>query len=199
MTLQEIEKHKPENIHDIINTEFFAKYDVNDYIYCKNYYEWNYAVSKYLQPKTFLEIGVRLGFSFLPTLLGSDSLEYALGWDLETYVFNGNQLASNNISKYYDGKCIWSLEKINSQEIDSLPQKFDFINIDGCHDYDCKIHDLKLAMENCKYALLDDYDYHVYVKAAINDFIKENENKIESYLYIPTFRGSMLIKFKDSE
>lgn len=199
MILQEIEKYKPDNIHDIINPEFFTKFDVNDYIYCKNYYEWNYAVAKYLQPKTFLEIGVRLGFSFLPTLLGSDSLEYALGWDLETYVFNGNKIATDNISKYYDGKCIWSLEKVNSQEIISLPQYFDFINIDGCHDYDCKIHDLKLAMANCKYALLDDYDYHVYVKDAINDFIKENEDKIESHLYIPTFRGSMLIKFKDSE
>jgi len=199
MTLEEIIKYKPDNIHDVIEPEFFTKYDKSDYIYCKNYYEWNYAIAKYLQPKTFLEIGVRLGFSFLPTLIGAESLEYAEGWDIESYVKNGNKMSTENISKYYNGLCKWSISNINSQEIDVLPQKFDFINIDGCHDYDCKKHDLKLAMDNCKYALLDDYDYHFYVKDAIDDFMNKNINRIESSLYVPTFRGSMLIKFKGNE
>jgi hypothetical protein len=54
-------------------------------------------------------------------------------------------------------------------------------------------------MNGCKYALLDDYDYHFYVKQAIDDFMTENIDRIESSLYIPTFRGSMLIKFKGNE
>lgn len=199
MKLEEIQQYKPENIHDVIESEFFTKYDISDYIFCKNYYEWNYAVAKYLQPKSFLEIGVRLGFSFLPTLIGAESLEYAQGWDLETYVYQGNKMSTDNISKYYKGNCNWNIEKINSQEVQKLPRKFDFINIDGCHDYDCKKHDLMLAMNDCSYALLDDYDYHFYVKEAIDDFMNEYENKIESSLYIPTFRGSMLIKFKNDE
>jgi hypothetical protein len=197
MTLEEIIKHKPDSIHDVIPTDFFSKYDVNDYVFCKNYYEWNYAIAKYIQPKTFLEIGVRFGFSFLPSLVGSDRLEYALGWDLETY--GDNKIANENIAKYYNGSCKWEIQKVDSQKVDVLPQKFDFINIDGCHDYDCKKHDLNLAMVNCRYALLDDYDYHSYVKESIDDFIKENEDKIESSIYIPTFRGSKLIKFKGHE
>jgi hypothetical protein len=44
----------------------------------------------------FLEIGVRFGFSFLPTMLASDKLEYALGWDLETY--GDNNIANGAVT-----------------------------------------------------------------------------------------------------
>jgi hypothetical protein len=32
MTLEEIIKYKPDNIHDVIEPEFFTKYDVSDYV-----------------------------------------------------------------------------------------------------------------------------------------------------------------------
>jgi hypothetical protein len=34
------------------------------------------------------------------------------------------------------------------------------------------------------------------VRRAVNDFMHKNINKIEWALYIPTFRGSQLIKWK---
>jgi hypothetical protein len=80
-----------------------------------------------------------------------------------------------------------------------LPQFFDLVSIDGCHDYNCKIHDLKLAMNNSRYAVLDDYDYHTDVRDSTNKFMKDHVNRIEWGLYLPTFRGSMLIKFKVNE
>lgn len=192
--LVEIYKHKPASIHDIIPSEFFTKYDSYDYVWSGNCFEWYYAVAKALQPKTFMEIGVRFGFSFLPTLLGSDKLEYALGWDLETY--GNNQIANENIGKYYKGSAAWEIKHIDSQLETELPARFDFISIDGCHDYECKIHDLKMAMTQTAYCLLDDYDYHSYVKQAIDDFLRDYSDHIEWSEYIPTFRGSYLIKFK---
>lgn len=195
--LQQIKSVKPENIHDIIPSEFFTKFESYDYIWCKNYYEWNYAIAKVIQPKTYLEIGVRFGFSFLPTLLGSESLEYALGWDLETY--GNNTAATQNIKEFYKGDCEWSIEHLDSQQQKRLPHFFDLVNIDGCHDYDCKIHDLKLAMENSLYVYLDDYDYHSEVRRAVDDFLKDYKDRIEFNIYIPTFRGSQLIKFKIDE
>jgi hypothetical protein len=126
--LVEIYKHKPASIHDVIPSEFFTKYDSYDYVWSGNCFEWYYAVAKALQPKTFMEIGVRFGFSFLPTLLGSDKLEYALGWDLETY--GNNQIANENIGKYYKGPAAWEIKHIDSQLETELPARFDFISID---------------------------------------------------------------------
>ena len=96
--IDRIIKNKPESIHDVIPSEFFTKYDSYDYIWCKNYYEWNYAIAKTIQPKSFMEIGVRFGFSFLPVLHASKKIKYALGWDLETY--GDNKIATENIGKY---------------------------------------------------------------------------------------------------
>jgi hypothetical protein len=85
---------------------------------------------------------------------------------------------------------------LDSQEQTELPQFFDLISIDGCHDYNCKIHDLKLAMDKCNYVILDDYDYHTDVRNSVSQFMRDYSHKIEWALYIPTFRGSQLIKFK---
>lgn len=192
--INQIFESKPKSIHDIIPSEFFTKYDSFDYVWSGNCFEWYYALGKVLQPKTFMEIGVRFGFSFLPTMLGSDYLEYALGWDLETY--GDNKIANENISKYYNGSAKWEIKNIDSQLQIELPDKFDLVSIDGCHDYDCKIHDLKICIGKAKYVILDDYDYHMDVRNSTNKFLLDYKDSIDWYLYLPTFRGSLLIKYK---
>lgn len=71
--------------------------------------------------------------------------------------------------------------------------------IDGCHDYNCKIHDLKMAMEKTKYVIIDDYDYHTDVRNSVSQFMRDYAKRIEWSLYIPTFRGSQLIKFRTED
>jgi len=193
--IKEMVEAKPSSIHDIIPSEFFTKYDSYDYVWSGNCFEWYYAVSKILAPKTFLEIGVRFGFSFLPSLLGTDTLVYALGWDLETY--GNNQIAVENISKYYKGDCVWEIKHVDSQEQAGLPKFFDLVSIDGCHDYECKIHDLTMAMHQSTYVILDDYDYIPAVRKSTDDFMEKNRENIEWNEYLPTFRGSQLIKFRN--
>jgi len=192
--IEQLFKEKPDSIHDVIPSEFFTKYDSYDYVWSKNCFEWYWALGKVIKPKTFMEIGVRFGFSFLPTIQASSELEYALGWDLETY--GDNNIANENIAKYYTGNAKWEIQHVDSQEKSELPQFFDLVSIDGCHDYNCKIHDLEMAMVNSRYVILDDYDYHTDVRNSVSQFMRDNSSKIEWALYIPTFRGSQLIKFK---
>lgn len=194
MDIQTLLDAKPNSIHDIIPSEFFTKYDSYEYVWNGNCFEWYYAIAKIIKPKTFMEIGVRFGFSFLPTLMGSEELEYALGWDLETY--GNNQIANENIRSYYNGNCKWEIKHVDSQSEKELPQFFDLVSIDGCHDYNCKIHDLNMAMKNSKYVILDDYDYHTDVRNSVSQFMRDNVKSIDWALYLPTFRDSQLIKFK---
>lgn len=192
--INEILNNKPKSIHDVIPSEFFTKYDSYDYVWSGNCFEWYWALGKTLKPKTFMEIGVRFGFSFLPTIQASTEMEYALGWDLETY--GNNTIANNNISQYYTGNAEWEIFNKDSQLEKSLPQFFDLISIDGCHDYECKIHDLKLCIGMCNYVILDDYDYIPQVRDSTNKFLLDYKDFIDWYLYLPTFRGSLLIKYK---
>lgn len=189
-----IYRNKPKSIHDVVNSEFYTKYDKYDYVFSGNCFEWYWALGRALQPKTFMEIGVRFGFSFLPLIQASDKMEYALGWDLETY--GNNTIAKDNIGRHYTGTANWEILHMDSQQQKELPQFFDIISIDGCHDYDCKVHDLKLCIGKCDYVILDDYDYHADVRRSTDYFLKEYAQHIEWNEYIPTFRGSQLIKFK---
>jgi len=193
--IEELFKNKPNSIHDVIPSAFFTKYDSYDYVWSGNCFEWYWALAKTIKPKTFMEIGVRFGFSFLPMLAGTDTLEYALGWDLETY--GNNDIARSNIGEYYKGNCRWEVLHMDSQAETELPQFFDIVSIDGCHDYNCKIHDLNMAAKNCRYIILDDYDYHTDVRNSVNQWMRDNVKLIDWALYIPTFRGSQLIKIKE--
>jgi len=192
--IENIYEHKPDSIHDVIPQEFFTKYDSYDYVWSGNCFEWYWALGKVLQPKTFMEIGVRFGFSFLPTIQASSEMKYALGWDLETY--GDNRIANDNIKQYYKGDAKWEIKHVDSQLMTELPQFFDLISIDGCHDFECKIHDLKLCIGKCQYVILDDYDYHQDVRNSTDQFLRDYADNIEWNEYIPTFRGSQLIKFK---
>jgi hypothetical protein len=193
--IEQLFKNKPDSIHDVIPSEFFTKYDSYDYVWSGNCFEWYWALGKTIQPKTFLEIGVRFGFSFLPTIQSSTALEYALGWDLETY--GNNNIARENIGNYYNGDAKWEIEHVDSQNKTELPGFFDLISIDGCHTYDCKVHDLRLCINKCNYVILDDYDYHVDVRNSTDFFLHRHAEHVEWGEYLPTFRGSMLIKFKN--
>ena len=192
--IESIHSSKPDSIHDVIPSEFFTKYDSYDYVWSGNCFEWYWALGKALKPKTFLEIGVRYGFSFLPTIQSSEDMVYALGWDLETY--GNNKIAVENIGKYYTGNCKYEISHVDSQLQKKLPNKFDLISIDGCHDFDCKVHDLRLCIGMCDYVILDDYDYHRDVRESTDHFLKEYSHHIDWSHYLPTFRGSMLIKYR---
>lgn len=184
----------PKSIHDVIPSEFFTKYDSYDYVWSGNCFEIYYGLAKYIQPKTFLEIGVRFGFSFLPLMIGGDKLEYCLGYDNEEY--GNNSIATENIAKYYTGKAKYEILTLNSHTIKKLPMFFDIISIDGDHSYNGKIQDLELTLDHCKFVIIDDYDYHNDVKNSSNFFVNKYKEKILRTSHIKSFRGTLIIQYK---
>jgi hypothetical protein len=58
------------------------------------------------------------------------------------------------------------------------------------------VRDLKLCIGKCNYVILDDYDYHSDVRHSTDFFLGTHSEYIEWDEYLPTFRGSKLIKFK---
>lgn len=191
---------KPDSIFDIVPRQMFATDEATNYLASGNCFEWSYAVAKAIQPTSYLEIGVRYAYSFLPTLLGAPSLTRAVGMDLETY--GDINVAKSNITTHYNGNCAWEILHVDSQQLQTLPEWYDLINIDGCHDYECKLHDLRLTLGKCQWVIIDDYDYLVDVRKAVNLFLQENgsdgwgkPSRIAWWSYLPTFRGSILIKY----
>lgn len=191
--IQDFLKNKPSSIHDVIPSEFFTKYDSYDYVWSGNCFEWYYAIAKTLNPKSFLEIGVRFGFSFLPLMIGGNQLKYCLGYDNEEY--GNNQIAKENITKYYSGDARFEILKVNSHDIKKLPQFFDIVSIDGDHSYNGKILDLELTLDSSTYVIIDDYDYHSDVKKATDYFVETYKSKIETTEYLQSFRGTLIIKY----
>lgn len=193
MNIEQLRELKPNSIHNIIPSKFFTKYDSYDYVWSNNCFEWYYAIAKYVQPVSFLEIGVRFGFSFLPLMIGGDKLQYCLGYDNEEY--GNNSYALDNIREYYQGDAKYEILTVNSHDINKLPQFFDIVSIDGDHSYDGKIMDLELTIDHSKYVIVDDYDYHNDVKSSTDYFISKYKDKIKSTSYIDSFRGTMIIEY----
>src|ERR1017187_547429 len=86
--IDKIIANKPDSIFDILPQELFAMDLDTNYAKSGNCWEWNYAIAKTIQPTSYLEVGVRFGYSLIPTLVAAPSLTYALGLDLEEYGSN---------------------------------------------------------------------------------------------------------------
>lgn len=198
MNAQEIEKLKPNSIFEIISEDFFFEKNIpNDYINCKKYYEYYYAISKYYQPSSILEIGVRFGYSLGSMIKGSDKIEFVKGIDCEEAGYGNNTLktAEINIKKYINQNIKYEFLLQNSHSIKELDRKYDIIHIDGDHSYDGKIQDLNLTLDHCDRIIIDDYLSFYQVRKAADDWMKINKNKIKTFYIINSIRGSLIVEF----
>lgn len=200
--IDELIKNKPDSIFDVLPEELFA-FDLDtNYGRSGDCWEFDYAIAKTIQPTSYLELGVRFAYSFLPVLLGAgDSLQKAKGLDLEVY--GNNAVSVENIRKYYKGNCEWDIQHCDTQKLTELDQFYTLVKIDACHDYQAKIHDLNLTIGHAKYVWIDDVDYLVDVRRAVFDWLSGvgadgwgRKSLIEWACYIPCFRGGMLVKYK---
>jgi len=84
--MKEIYQLKPNSIFEVGAEEvFFEREDDNhkDYINSGDLYEYYYAISKYYNPDTILEIGTRNGYSLYSLMLGSTTLKKVVGYELD--------------------------------------------------------------------------------------------------------------------
>ena len=194
---EEILKLKPESIFDVIPKEFFLEVGTHhdEYLKCGNYYEYYYGISKYYQPETILEIGVRYGYSLGSMIIGSDNVKKVVGIDCDDYVSNSLNVAEENIKKHVTKNLDYIFLNIDSHTINKFDEKYDLIHVDGDHTYDGKIKDLNLLKNSCKVAIIDDYIHLPQVRDAANDWIEENSTIISKVYLLDSIRGSLIIEF----
>lgn len=197
-----IESLKPKSIFDFVPPACFAAETGgkdNDYITSGRYYEYYYAIARYIRPVSILEIGVRLGYSLIAMMEGAgEPLRSVVGCDIEAYVPNSNALAEEQIRKFYRGSAKVEFLKADTQRLSSLPgsESYDLIHVDGDHTYKGAMHDLELTIGRTKWVIVDDYEFLPGVRKAVDKFVSKKTAIIESATYLPSVRGTMLIHYR---
>ena len=189
---------KPECIFDIVNNDiFFEKDDPrhNDYMHCRNYYEIYYAIGKYYQPESILEIGVRYGYSLYSMMAACDNLKYVRGYDTDEYEKDSVERANKNLSSVISEGVDLKIENKDSHQIKELDRFYDLIHVDGDHSYEGKIKDLDLTIGKCKTLIIDDYNHISCVQSATNKFVSDNESIIKNKFLISSMRGTYIVEY----
>lgn len=137
--------------------------------YCQSIYE----LSQRLQPKLGLEIGVRFGKSALATLLGSPDMKL-IGVDPNPE-FPVEEFMEEHVGDRFEFINEASPEVLKRFERET----FDWIYIDGRHDYDGVLQDFHAAWPLLKHGgvmVFDDYDdtlgYGTDVRQVLEDHTK---------------------------
>jgi|SRR5689334_15197476 len=182
---------RPKSILDVVPRECFLELGQPGYEHIGNgnCYEWKYAIAKYLQPKSILEIGVRYGYSLCSFIAGCEA-SYIEGMDAEIYVAASNMVASSSLGRLQ--KPIQaSFRKVDSQMVRSLDRSFDLIHIDSSHTYEGCLHDLWLCVGHTKTILVDDTITCSEDMKAVKEFCRESF--VKDVLHIPSHVGESLI------
>lgn len=207
--LKDLQALKPQKIFDEaatgIDPAFFGERDVKydkhaKYINSGICYEWYFAVAKYFQPVSILEIGVRRGYSLLSMIKGAaDNVKFVRGWDIESVEPGSNAIAIKNIKERIDtAKIDFAIDNVNSRRFDKIPVFFDLIHIDGDQSLEGIEHDLNISLGMCNVVIIDDYDYIPNVRKATDAFIAIHKPIIQALTYIPSFRGMLVIEWLES-
>lgn len=185
---------RPKSILDVVPRECFLELGQPGYghIGNGNCYEWKYAIAKYLQPKSILEIGVRYGYSLCSMISGSGAVGYVEGWDSEIYRVGSNRVASGAIGGL-QRKFTFSLLHVDSKDVKQPRQQFDLVHIDSSHTYEGCAHDLKLCIGHAKAILVDDTLTCPDDMKAVKEFCWAYESLILEVIHIPSHVGESLI------
>jgi SAM-dependent methyltransferase len=162
------------------------------------YYRLKWAIAKYLQPTTILEVGVRFGYSARAFLDAAPQSRY-LGLDLDSDCFGGVKGAigwAGEITKAYDAK----FQIVDTQSLSSFPgdDVYDLIHVDGQQDGKGSYHDLELALNRARFILMDGYLWTRENFLASTDFLFQYRGAIEFFGTIPGYAGELLIKVSEA-
>lgn len=187
---------RPRSILDVVSRECFRELGQPGYEHIGNgnCFEWKYAIAKYLQPISILEIGVRFGYSLCSFIEGSDAIQTVEGWDSEIYVPDSNSVAREAV-KHCSHRPKVILSKKDSAGVDSISWKFDLVHIDSSHQYEICLRDLRLFNGHARAILVDDTMTCPDDARAVRDFCDENKSAIMELIHIPSHVGESLILF----
>jgi 2-polyprenyl-3-methyl-5-hydroxy-6-metoxy-1,4-benzoquinol methylase len=155
------------------------------------YYRTKAAISKWLNPKSILEIGVRYGYSAKAFLAGAPMANYT-GID-----------ANNGKSGGCSDGFTWArrilpptstLLEEDTGKLQSLPGGvYDLIHVDGEQTGLSTYRDLELASKQGRCILCDGYFWTSENFHAVNDFLLRYKDVIDRSLILPGYAGEILI------
>mgnify|MGYP003335298296 FL=1 len=194
--MKEIYRLSPSSIFEVANEEVFLEREDDahkDYINCRDHYELFYAISKYYNPDSILEIGTRYGYSLYSLILGSSVLNKVVGYDInEEYV----KVTDENLSTNTVSRVNLKLEVADTQKIDELDDKYRLIHIDGDKSFAGTYHDLKLTRGKARVVLVSDFYSERTVRDATQRFVYDNKEKIKKTHVIESLRGLYIIEYR---
>lgn len=158
-----------------------------------DYYKLKWTLSKIIQPKSILEIGVRYGYSAIAFLDATPTASY-VGIDMDSDIHGGQIGAidwAKNITSNYQADFLIS----DTQDMEKFPgSKYDLIHIHGQQDGDSTYRDLEKALLQGKYIVVDGFFWTNENFQSSSAFLRDNKNLIEYYFVIPGHTGELLIK-----
>lgn len=190
---EQISAFRPKSILDVVPRSAFHEIDDPAYAHIGNgnCYEWKFAIAKFLQPATILEIGVRYGYSLASFIMGSNVVWKVEGWDSEIYVKGSNDIAAaaiRSLPKNVDS----TLRRLDSQDV-QIVRSYDLIHIDSSHTYHGCLHDLRMCLGMTKAVLVDDTLTCPDDMRAVLTFHAENTDAIKELVHIHSHVGETLI------
>jgi SAM-dependent methyltransferase len=160
------------------------------------YYRLKFCIAKVLQPKSILEIGVRFGYSARAFLEASPSATL-LGIDLDSDSFGGQVGAldwARQITANFEAEYVVA----DSQKMKRFPNGiYDLIHVDGQQDGYGTFHDLRRAVSQGRWVLLDGYFWTRSNFLDANDFLLKFKEVISYAVTIPGYAGELLIKVSE--
>ena len=160
------------------------------------YYRLKFCVAKVLQPKSILEVGVRYGYS-ARSFLEASPLASFIGVDLDCDSFGGQSGAlewARRITTRFNATYIVA----DSQQMKRFPDGiYDLIHVDGQQDGLGTFHDLRRAVSQGRWVLLDGYFWTPLNFFNANDFLIKFRDVISYAITIPGYAGELLIRVSD--
>ena len=197
--MDEIYSLKPDSIFDVADESvFFERKDLEHkgYINSGNCYELYYAISKYYNPDTILEIGTRNGYSLYSMMLGSNVLSKVIGYDKE---LDCTVVTRDNLTPHVPTSVQFEIRHGDSQSLSQLDDEYRLIHIDADKSYEGTYHDLELTFKKARVVLVGDIGLDSDERSArdaVLRFCFDKKDFIRQTHLIESHNGIYIIEYK---
>jgi hypothetical protein len=165
------------------------------------YERGKFEISRRFLPSVIAEIGVRLGYSAHAFLLGTEENASYFGYDICGGPHGGTSVAgfdfvSAMLRRNFPLAKVALIRSDTQKQTEMSLSGVDLFHVDGNHSFEGAMHDMRIAWPTVKSGgvmLVDDYDYIVAVKMAVDQFIRERIAEIQYHEHLKTYRGDVII------
>lgn len=181
-----------------------------DWYQTDDYYQWYYSYGYNFKPKSYLEFGLRYGYSMAAVMRGAFAadiyVEYASAVDAEVYGVNDTNIIAQNILNKIFPELKFEIFKESTANFDITKlqlKQYDMIHLDASHDSKGVLIELEKTWPILKIngiLIVDDVFSKVSpekctfeVHRMLLSWVLSDLNNIKKYCYINNLRGHFLL------